>query len=363
MRSTHRIQKLLGAEIPLIQAPMAGAVSVDMVVAVSQAGGLGSLPCALLSAEQIRGQVNAIRSKTTRPFSLNFFCHATPRSDRARETRWEKRLEFYYAELGIKQPHHSPNLIPAPFDGVMCDVVMELQPEVVSFHFGLPDSSLLQRVKDTGSTILSSATTVEEARWLEASGCDAIIAQGYEAGGHRGTFLSHPASAQVGLMSLLPQVVNVVKVPVIAAGGIADARGIAAAFLLGASAAQMGTAYLSCPEATISNSYRMALKRARDSDTVITNIFTGRPARAVATRIIRELGPIAEEMPDFPRAAGALVPLRLATELNGVTDFTPFWLGQSASMNRELSAGTLTRRLADEALALLSTAGANNTGI
>jgi nitronate monooxygenase len=232
----------------------------------------------------------------------------------------------------------------------MCDLVMESHPKVVSFHFGLPNKNLLARVRTAGAKIISSATSVDEARWLEDQGCDAIIAQGYEAGGHRGIFLTNDVSTQVGTLALVPQVVDAVKVPVIAAGGIADARGIVAAFALGASAVQIGTAYLLCPEAKISAVHRQALRNAKDNQTVLTNVFTGRPARGIANRLVREVGPMSDVAPDFPLAAAALAPLRAKSEMAGSADFTPLWSGQAARLTRELPAAELTKRLAAEAL-------------
>jgi len=347
-----RLQHLLGVELPIIQAPMAGAVLSEMVIAVSAAGGLGSLPCALLTPAEMRAEVEAIRRATPKPFGMNFFCHRPPRVDPAREEAWRRRLDEYYRELGIDAAPVVEPPARAPFGAAACDLVCELAPPVVSFHFGLPSDDLLSRVKATKATILSSATTVDEARWLEAKGCDAIIAQGYEAGGHRGSFLTDDVATQAGTFALVPQVVDAVKVPVIAAGGIADARGIVAAFALGASAVQIGTAYLFCPEAKVSPVHAKALRAARDADTVITNVFTGRPARGIVNRIVREVGPMSALAPDFPRAVGALVPLRAKSEPTGSGDFVPLWSGQAARLGRELSAGELTQRLAAEARAL-----------
>jgi nitronate monooxygenase len=231
----------------------------------------------------------------------------------------------------------------------MCDVVAELRPNAVSFHFGLPEKTLVARVRAAGAKILSSATTVEEARWLETEGCDAIVAQGFEAGGHRGMFLTDDVSTQIGTLSLVPQVVDSVKVPVIAAGGIADARGIAAAFALGAAAVQIGTAYLLSPEARISPLYRQRLRNEEDQ-TVLTNVFTGRPARAIATRMVQETGPMSKLAPDFPLATGFSAPLRVSSEAKGSADFTPIWSGQSAHLARELPAKEITQRLAAETL-------------
>ena len=355
MWPNDRFIKLCGIELPIIQAPMAGSSLSDMVVAVSQAGGLGSLACALLSVEQARKELETIRRRTSHPINANFFCHQPPRHDSAREMNWRRRLDAYYVQLQADDTS-IPTSARAPFDDKMCDLVMEFHPEVVSFHFGLPDKNLLLRVRKTGAKILSTATSVEEAHWLEDQGCDAIIAQGSEAGGHRGVFLTDDVSTQVGTMALVPQVVDAVKLPVIAAGGIADGRGILAAFALGASAVQIGTAYLHCPEAQISPLYHQALKDAKDNDTAITNVFTGRPARAIVNRIMREVGPMSDVVPDFPLAASIVAPLRAKSETAGSADFTPLWSGQAARLGRELPAAELTKQLAAEALKKLKLA-------
>jgi nitronate monooxygenase len=354
MWKDRRILDLLGIELPVVQAPMAGANLSDMVIAVSDAGGLGSLPCALLSADKAREELSRIRQKTAKPINVNFFCHRAPVFDPEREAAWKQRLKDYYVEFGLDPTMPTPPSARAPFDEVFLSLVEELRPEVVSFHFGLPRQDLLNRVKETGAKVLSSATTVDEARWLEGEGCDAIIAQGFEAGGHRGIFLTNDISTQVGTMALVPQVVDAVKVPVIAAGGIADARGIAAAFALGASAVQIGTAYLFTPEATISPAHRQALKGADAEKTALTNLFTGRPARGIVNRVMREVGPISALAPDFPLAGGALAPLRQKSEPLGSGDFMSLWSGQAARLSRELPAGELTKRLAEEALIRLS---------
>lgn len=355
------IQELFGIELPIIQAPMAGSVGSEMVIAVSEAGGLGSLPCAMLSLEQIRNELGIIRQRTSRPINVNFFCHRPPRVDPAREAAWRRRLESYYVELGLDPQAPSATAARSPFDSAMCDLVEEFAPEVVSFHFGLPEQSLFERVRATGAKIICSATSVDEARWLEDRGCDAIIAQGYEAGGHRGMFLSEDIATQAGTMALVPQIVDAVRVPVIAAGGISDARGIVAAFALGASAAQIGTAYLFCPESKVSALHREALRRAKDSDTVLTNALTGRPARGIINRIVREVGPMSELAPEFPLAAGAVAPLRSKAEEAGSGDFSPLWSGQAAALGKEMPAGELTRRLGEDALARMGQAGSAET--
>lgn len=349
----RRLLDLLRIDVPIVQAPMAGAMDFALAAEVSAAGGLGSLPCAMLGPPQIRDQVEKIRARTDRPLNLNFFCHAPPDRNNAREAQWRDRLDHYYRELGIDPAAPVPTSNRAPFDAALCDVVLELRPGVVSFHFGLPETDLLERIKAESIIVLGCATTVAEARWLEQRGADAIIAQGYEAGGHRGMFLTENVAAQVGTFSLVPQVAGAVRVPVIAAGGIADARGIAAAFALGAAGVQIGTAYLRSPEARISAPHRAALASSEADATALTNVMTGRPARGVINRLIREVGPLSAEAPQFPLAAGALAPLRAKAEAAGSGDFSPMWSGQSAALGRDMPAGELTRRLAEEALTLM----------
>lgn len=349
----RRILDLFGTELPLLQAPMAGSSGVELAIAVSEAGGLGALPVAMLSAEQIRTQLGAIRQRTAGAVNLNFFCHVPPAPDAQREARWHARLAPFYAEFGL-----DPDAIPTgvgrnPFDEESCAIVEEERPEVVSFHFGLPEDRLLERVRAAGARIIASATTVAEARWLEEKGCDAIIAQGAEAGGHRGVFLEDEIATQPGTFALVPQVVDAVSVPVIAAGGVGDGRGMAAAFMLGASAVQIGTAYLQCPEALTGAAHRQALANARDDRTVLTNVFTGRPARGLLNRIVREVGPMSAEAPAFPLAAAAMMPLRKAAEEAASGDFSPLWAGQAAALAEPMPAADLTRKLAEEAAALL----------
>jgi nitronate monooxygenase len=349
----RRLIELFKVELPIVQAPVAGAMDWELAAEAAAAGGLGSLPCAMLSAEQVREQMARIRARTKKPINLNFFCHTTPELNNAREAQWRERLAPYYRELGIDPAAPVPSSNRAAFNAAFCDVVEEVRPEVVSFHFGLPEADLVKRVKATGALIMSSATTAAEARWLEERGVDAVIAQGNEAGGHRGLFLTDDTddiATQAGTFALVPQIVDAVKLPVIAAGGVTDARGIAAAFALGAAGVQIGTAYLWCPEAKISAPHRAALKSARDDGTALTNLMTGRPARGFVNRVMREIGPMADVAPAFPLAAGALAPLRAKAEAQGSGDFSPMWAGQSASLGRTLPAGELTRRLAAEAL-------------
>jgi nitronate monooxygenase len=349
MRPDRRLCDLFGIEAPIVQAPMAGAMDSALVISAAEGGALGSLPCAMLAADTVRREVATIRLRARGPLNLNFFCHAPAPADRAREEAWRARVRPYYDELGLDPAAPVTAASRAPFDAEACALVEELRPEVVSFHFGLPDTALLARVKACGARVIASATTVKEAAWLEARGVDAIIAQGAEAGGHRGMFLTDDVGAQPGTFALVPQVVDAVTVPVIAAGGIADGRGIAAAFALGAAGVQIGTAYLRCVESTIAAPYRAALAAASDEATVLTNVMTGRPARGIWNRALRELGPVARDAPAYPLAAAALAPLRAAAERAGSGDFTPLWAGQSAALARERGAAELTRSLAIDA--------------
>lgn len=343
------LQQLLGIELPIVQAPMAGVQDHWLAVAVCNAGGLGSLPCAMLSHDQLRAELTALSAQTTRPYNVNFFCHVQPEPDPAREAAWRDVLAPYYAEYGI-----DPDTIPAgpgraPFSHAIADVVEPFRPAVVSFHFGLPSDDLLDRVRSWGSKILSSATTVDEARWLAARGVDAIIAQGVEAGGHRGMFLTDDITTQIGTLALVPQIVDAVNVPVIAAGGIADARGVAAVRALGAIGAQIGTAYLLCEEATTSAVHRKALQSDAARHTALTNVFTGRPARGIVNRLMREVGPMSDKVPAFPLAAAAVGPLRAKTEALDLRAFTPLWAGEKALQCRNGTARRVTIDCSDVA--------------
>ena len=325
---------------------MAGSQGSALAIAVSGAGGLGALPCAMLGVEAMRKELEAIRAATTRPVNVNFFCHRPPTPNAERDAAWRAALAPYFEEYGI-----DPDAAPAgpariPFDAAAADALADFRPAVVSFHFGLPSAELVARVREWSAKVLSSATTVEEARWLEARGVDAVIAQGIEAGGHRGNFLSGDVSSQLGTLALLPQIVAAVGVPVIAAGGIADASSVAAAFALGAAGVQVGTSYLLCPDATTSAVHRAALASDAARTTAITNVITGRPARGIVNRVMRELGPMNDAAPEFPLAAAAMAPLRAKAESLGRGVFSPLWAGQNARECREVAAADLTRELA-----------------
>ncbi|HET6279826.1 MAG TPA: nitronate monooxygenase [Polyangia bacterium] len=344
------LQDLFQIDLPIIQAPMAGVQGSALAVAVSNAGGLGSLPCAALSLDAMRSELAALKAGTTKPFNVNFFCHSQPEPDVDQEAIWQAKLSPYFAEYGIDASAITASVGRLPFDEHAADVVGEFRPAVVSFHFGLPPKSLLARVRAWGAKILSSATTVDEAQWLEAQGVDAVVVQGIEAGGHRGNFLSKDLTLQTGTFALVPQVVDALKIPVIAAGGIADTRCVEAAMMLGAAGVQVGTAYLLCPEASTSAVHRAALKSDRARTTAVTNLFTGRPARGIVNRLMRELGPMSDAVPPFPLATSALAPLRAKAEAKASGDFSPLWAGQNVSGCKEVPAAVLTRELATAVL-------------
>ena len=338
---------LLGTELPIIQAPMAGSQGSALAIAVGRAGGLGSLPCAMLGADAVRSEVAAIRAGIGgRPFNLNFFCHQPSEPDAAREARWRQALAPYYREYDIDPAGIAPGPGRNPFTAEAAQLVAELRPEVVSFHFGLPSAELLAPVRAAGARVLGSATTLEEGLWLQSHGVDAVIAQGLEAGGHRGHFLSDDLTLQLGTFALVRQLVRALHVPVIAAGGIADAPGVAAALALGAMGVQVGSAYLLCPEAGTSAVHRAALESEAARHTALTRLFSGRPARGIVNRLMREMGPLADVPPAFPLAGAALAPLRARAEAAGCGDFSPLWAGQGAHGGRARPAAEMTRELA-----------------
>lgn len=344
------LKAMLGVELPIIQAPMAGVQGSALAVAVSNVGGLGSLPAAMLAPDLLRQELTAIRAQTDKPYNVNFFCHSPPTRDPQREAAWRQTLDPFYREFGIVAATAAGAGGRAPFSSEAADLLEEFRPPVVSFHFGLPSPELLARVQAWGAKTLGSATTVEEARWLESRGVDAIIAQGFEAGGHRGMFLSDDLTTQMGTLALVPQIVATVSTPVIAAGGIADARGVSAAMSLGAVGVQIGTAYLLCAEATTSIVHRRALQGATAGHTALTNVFTGRLARSIVNRFMQEVGPINSAAPPFPLAALPLAQLRAHAEGLGSGDFSPLWAGQNVSGCKETSAAQLTLELAAGAL-------------
>lgn len=341
-----RLCDLLGVDVPLIQAPMAGVQGSALAIAVNGAGALGSLPAAMLSPDALAAELETLHAAGAWCCNVNFFCHTPPVPDPQREQAWRAQLAPYYREFGLDPQAVASGPGRAPFSAALADVLEPFAPPVLSFHFGLPEPALLARVKAWGAVVLASATTVAEARWLEAHGADVVIAQGLEAGGHRGNFLDSDMATQVGTFALLPQILHAVNIPVVAAGGIADARGVAAAMALGADGVQVGTAYLLCPEATTSAVHRAALKSAAATSTALTNLFSGRPARGILNRAMRELGPMSPLAPEFPLATPAIAVLRAKAEAQGLGDFSPLWSGQNAQGCKEVPAAELTRELA-----------------
>ena len=350
----HRLMDLLNIKSPIVQAPMAGANGSAMVIETCKAGGLGSLPCAMLTVEKMHAEIGIIRQQTNEPINVNFFVHKRPEVDLETDKNWLKRLSDYYSEFELDLDVVLPKATREPFGEDACAFVEKVRPEIISFHFGLPEIKFLDRVRAAGCKVISSATTVDEALWLEANGCDAVIAQGFEAGGHRAMFLSNDINTQVGTMALVPQIVDAVSIPVIAAGGVADGRGIAAAFALGALGVQIGTPYLFTTEALISKIHHSSLLRAKDDSTALTNLFSGRPARSIVNRVMREVGPISNCAPAFPTAGIALAPLKTAAEKYGNPDFSSLWAGQSVGLSKEMGSQDLTRKLIEDALDRLS---------
>ena len=344
--SMRNFTQLLGIELPIIQAPMAGVQNSALTIAVCKAGGLGSLPCGMLSPEAIESELKAIEQATNSSYNLNFFCHEMTEYNPQQHAQWQETLKPYFDEFDAECVNSPGGASRMPFSHEVADVIEPFRPPIVSFHFGLPQASLLERVKSWGSKVISSATTLEEALWLEANGVDAVIVQGLEAGGHRGMFLSDDLSSQLGLYDLLTQVVKQVDVPVIATGGIADSNGVKTALSLGASAVQVGTAYLLCSEATTSELHREALKGQAAQQTALTSLFSGKPARGIVNRVMSELGCFPQGVPNYPYAANEITQLRKLAEVRGSADFSPLWSGQNVSGCEAISAAELTKKLA-----------------
>ncbi|MCH1930835.1 nitronate monooxygenase [Shewanella sp. A25] len=341
-----RLTQLFGIPLPIIQAPMAGVQGSALAIAVSNAGGLGSLPCAMLSLEALETELKLIRQHTSNPINVNFFCHSEPPAQVDKQAAWLGQLAPYFSQFNLDPNTQNTGAQRTPYSKAQAEILAKYKPEVVSFHFGLPNEELLLEIKSWGAKVISTATTVEEALWLEARGIDAIIAQGLEAGGHRGHFLSEDLTQQLGTFSLLPQVIAAVDIPVIAAGGIVDATTVRAAMAMGASAVQVGTAYLLCPECNTSAIHRRALQSEAAQHTALTNLFSGRPARGIVNRFMDEMGFINHAVPDFPLASSAVAGLRSVAESKELADFSPLWCGQNASGCRAIPAAELTQELA-----------------
>ncbi|MEO7467207.1 MAG: nitronate monooxygenase [Sphingobium limneticum] len=338
----RRFLELSGARVPIVQAPMAGAGGVELAVGAIEGGAVGSLPCALLTPNQVVAQAAEVRARASGPLNLNFFCHDLgPQPD---EAVWRGLLAPFHAEYGIEAMDDPPPLR-RPFDAAMAEAVQAVRPEFVSFHFGLPDRELVAAARTIGAKIIGNAANFEEGMWLDAQGCDAIIAQGFEAGGHAGYFRG--AHCPVGLLALLRQLDGCVAAPLIAAGGIADGGGMAAALTAGASAVQIGTGYLACPESLIVDAHRDLLGTV--AETVFTNLLTGRIARGFRNRLIDTLGPINADAPPFPYAAQALAPLQVRAR----REFGALWAGQGARHARAVPAREVTTRLGERAAHVL----------
>ena len=337
------ICKMLNIEMPIIQAPMAGVQDWQLAVAVSNAGGLGSIPCGMLSNEQIVEEIEQFKKHSTKPYNLNFFCHDMPELNLQALKTWEKTLSPYFESYNIELANDVSGLR-VPFDEGIADTIEPFKPPVISFHFGLPSASLVKRVKSWGTIILSSATTLEEALWLQDNGADIIIAQGIEAGGHRALFLNDDLSTQLPTVKLLNILHQTLSIPVIAAGGIANHCDVKNMIELGASAVQVGTSYILCYEAKTSHIHRKAIS-SEETPTALTNLFSGRVARGIINNLMTDLDFINDVVPEFPYASVSLAPLRAKAEEVGKCDFTPLWAGTNRSGCAEISAAELTAKL------------------
>lgn len=352
MQAQQRLTELLGIDQPIIQAPMAGSATPELAAAVANAGGLGSLGVAMMKPQELRDAVGQLRKLTNKPFNLNFFVHEEPNLASYDARPMQQALAPLYSEFGLGAVPEPASPAPA-FSDEQLALLLEIAPRVVSFHFGLPRGDAMAKLHAAGIKVIGCATTVAEARALEAGGADAIIAQGHEAGGHRGTFLGGVDRGTVGTMALVPQVVDAVKVPVIAAGGIADARGIAAAFMLGASGVQLGTAFLVCPEAKVHPVHRKALAETADDATTVTKLFSGRPARAIRNRMTEELAAFESRTAPFPTQRGMAAPLAAASARENKPEFLSLWSGQAARLSPPEPAGEKVARLMQGARELL----------
>ena len=343
--ATDRFLALTGARLPLVQAPMANFAGSALAIAALKAGAVGSLACAVLSPDQVAAEVAAIRAAAAGPINLNFFCHTLgPQPD---ESAWYAALAPFYQAEGVAAPAQPPALR-KPFDAAMAEAIEAVRPEIVSFHFGLPEPDLFDRVRTTGAKIFGNATNVVEARFLAGAKVDAIVAQGFEAGGHAGHFLI--GHRPIGMLALVRQILTDVDLPVIAAGGIADAGAARGAIAAGAAAVQIGTAYLRTPEATTSAVHRQLLAAAGPEDSVFTNLFSGGLARGLRNRLIEALGPVSDVAPPFPYASAALAHLRTKAEADGRGDYSPLWAGQGVRLASDGPAEELTARLGAAAL-------------
>ena len=338
----------LGIEFPIIQAPMAGTSTVSMAAAVSNAGGLGSLGLGSSDVEQAREQIQQLKKATSKPFNVNFFCHQPPVIDHHREQEWLNVLQPYFSEFAAQPPSQLSSGNPSFINNqAMLDMLLIERPPVVSFHFGLPNADFIQALKQAGIKLLGCATNLTEAQAIEAAGLHGIIAQGHEAGGHRGVF-DPTQDVNLGLFSLLQLLHKKCTLPIIAAGGIMHGQAIAQVISMGASAAQLGTAFILCPESAANQHYRAQLKSSRAYNTAVTPVISGRPARGLVNRFHTELADKKALLPGYPTTYSAGRALYAAASQQGCHDFAPFWAGQSAPLARELPAAELLATLASE---------------
>jgi len=349
----RRILDLLDIEHPIVLAPMAAVSNAELVGLVSEAGGLGSYGAAGDRPDRLRTTVQTIRQRTNRAFNINLFSTRAENYDRDARSgpRLAERLEAYHAELGLG-PVPDPRALFGPVEEQF-DVLIEEGVPIISFHFGV-DAHLVARAHEAGTKVLCSATTVAEAKELEDIGVDAVIAQGSEAGGHRGTFTVDYRQALIGTMALVPQVVDAVSVPVIAAGGIMDARGVVASLALGASAVQMGTAFLCCPEARIDDAWRNSLMTAEAEATTVTEAISGKPARGIRNRYIDEIEALDEPLLPYPAQYSLSRDLCRAAIEHGNSDFVTMWAGQGVGLIRQRPAADLVNDLVVESQRLLA---------
>jgi nitronate monooxygenase len=344
------LRSLLGIEHAIIQAPMAGATTPAMVAAVSNAGGLGMLPAAYRAPEQIAADIAAVRQLTDRPFGVNLFAGGDEPAEGVDPAPMLAMLGRAHAELGLPEPT-LPAVVPVPFSDAL-EAVLSANVPVFSFTFGIPTPDAMAALRERGIVILGTATTVDEARQLAAAGVDAVVAQGSEAGAHRGTFAGPFESALVGTIALVPQAVDAVDLPVIASGGIMDGRGIVAAEALGAAGVQLGTAFLTCRESGIPAAHKAAIQAASDDATALTRAFSGRPARGIVNAFMEEAAAQPEAILPFPLQNSATRPMRNAAAAKGDTRYLSLWAGQGARMARDTTAADLVATLVREAAAV-----------
>lgn len=345
-KATH----IPGVEFPIIQAPMVGVSTPKLAAAVSNAGGLGSIGIGASTPEQARAMISETRVLTNKPFNVNLFCHRPAMANAQREAAWLEYLRPYFAEFGATPPAELKEIYKSFLqDEAMLELLLSERPAVVSFHFGLPPQEQIRALKQAGIILLASATTPAEAALVEEAEVDFIVAQGIEAGGHRGVFEPEQGDAGIGTLPLVRLIAKQTRLPVIAAGGIMDGQGIAAAMALGASAVQLGTAFILCPESSANAAYRQTMKSERARHTQITSVISGRPARGIINRIFSEVGaPGPYRLPDYPITYDAAKALHAAASARGNNDFAVQWAGQGAALAREMPAAELIRTLVEE---------------